>query len=172
VVKCPLLNWKVGCSATEWINALGPERPLGKSVHLNCPGKKHNSGFGLPPIAVIKIVKKHVCFERKSVFSCSKIVHWYLQQTSIQKYLSKRMLSQKRIKQCMMIKFGYWAGIFRSFSNKISPTAPFWVMLLDISHCLLAKHICIIFVVIRNLHPVKRLVTSYCVFLPYADCAI
>jgi len=28
---------------------------LGKSVHLNRPGKKHNSGFGLPPIAVTKI---------------------------------------------------------------------------------------------------------------------
>jgi len=35
-----------------------PQRSLGKSVHLNYPSKKHNSGFGLPPIAVIKIVKK------------------------------------------------------------------------------------------------------------------
>jgi len=26
---------------------------LGKSVHPNRPGKKHNSGFGLPPIAGI-----------------------------------------------------------------------------------------------------------------------
>ena len=25
---------------------------MGKSVHLNRPGKKHNSGLGLPPIAV------------------------------------------------------------------------------------------------------------------------
>ena len=33
-------------------------RFLGKSVHLNRPGKKHNSGFGLPPIAVTKINKK------------------------------------------------------------------------------------------------------------------
>jgi len=31
---------------------------LGKSVHLNRPGQKHNSGFGLPPIAVTKIYKK------------------------------------------------------------------------------------------------------------------
>jgi len=31
-----------------------PYRSLGKSVHLNRPGKKHNSGFGLPPIAVTK----------------------------------------------------------------------------------------------------------------------
>jgi len=31
---------------------------LGKSVHLNRPGKKHNSGFGLPPIAVTKNLKK------------------------------------------------------------------------------------------------------------------
>jgi len=33
---------------------------LGKSVRLNRPGKKHNSGFGLPPIAVTKIKVKHV----------------------------------------------------------------------------------------------------------------
>jgi len=32
-----------------------PWRSLGKSVHLNRPGKKHNSDFGLPPIAVTKI---------------------------------------------------------------------------------------------------------------------
>jgi len=32
-----------------------PQRCLGKSVHLNCPGKKQNSGFGLPPIVVTKI---------------------------------------------------------------------------------------------------------------------
>jgi len=31
---------------------------LGKSVHLNRPGKKRNSGLGLPPIAVTKITKK------------------------------------------------------------------------------------------------------------------
>jgi len=31
---------------------------LGKSVHLNRPGKKHNSGFGLLPTAVTKIKKK------------------------------------------------------------------------------------------------------------------
>jgi len=30
-----------------------PQRCLGKSVHLNRPGKKHNSGFGLPPIAAV-----------------------------------------------------------------------------------------------------------------------
>jgi len=32
-----------------------PQRSLGKSVHLNRPGKKQISGFGLLPIAVIKI---------------------------------------------------------------------------------------------------------------------
>jgi len=31
---------------------------LGKSVHLNRPGKKHNSGLGLPPASVAKIDKK------------------------------------------------------------------------------------------------------------------
>jgi len=35
-----------------------PQHSLGKSVHLNRPGKKHNSGLGLPPIAVAKINKK------------------------------------------------------------------------------------------------------------------
>jgi len=34
------------------------QRFLGKSVHLNHPGKKHNSGFGLLPIAFTKINKK------------------------------------------------------------------------------------------------------------------
>jgi len=37
-----------------------PQRSLGKSVHL---GKKQNSGFGLPPIAVIK----------KNFFAASKL---------------------------------------------------------------------------------------------------
>jgi len=31
-----------------------PQRSMRKSVHLNRPGKKHNSGFDLPPIAKIK----------------------------------------------------------------------------------------------------------------------
>jgi len=35
-----------------------PWRSLGKSVHLNRPGKKHNSGLDLPPIAVTKVNKK------------------------------------------------------------------------------------------------------------------
>ena len=35
-----------------------PLRSLGKSVHLNRPGKKHNPGLGLPPTAVTKIKKK------------------------------------------------------------------------------------------------------------------
>jgi len=35
-----------------------PWRSLGMSAHLNRPGKKHNSGFGLPPIAVTKVNKK------------------------------------------------------------------------------------------------------------------
>jgi len=32
---------------------------MGKSVYLNHPGKKHNSGFGLPPISVTKIHTKN-----------------------------------------------------------------------------------------------------------------
>jgi len=31
---------------------------LGKIVSLNCPGKKHVSGVGMPLIAVAKIIKK------------------------------------------------------------------------------------------------------------------
>jgi len=31
---------------------------LGKSVHLNRPGKKHHSGFGLPLTAVTKVDKQ------------------------------------------------------------------------------------------------------------------
>jgi len=38
-----------------------PSRSLGKSVRLNRPSKKHNSGFGLPPTAGSKINKKKVC---------------------------------------------------------------------------------------------------------------
>jgi len=34
---------------------------FGKSVHLNRPGKKHNSGVGLPLFAVTKI-KKDISF--------------------------------------------------------------------------------------------------------------
>jgi len=34
-----------------------PWRSLGKSGHLNRPGKKHNSGLGLLPIAVAKVNK-------------------------------------------------------------------------------------------------------------------
>jgi len=56
VVKCPPSNWKVGCSITQPLSEL-PYHSLGKSVHLNRPGKKHNSGFGLPPIAVTKKIK-------------------------------------------------------------------------------------------------------------------
>jgi len=32
---------------------------LGQDVSLNCPGKKHISGVGIPLIAVVKILKKH-----------------------------------------------------------------------------------------------------------------
>jgi len=35
-----------------------PQRSLGKNVHLNRPGKKQKSGFGLHPIAVTNIILK------------------------------------------------------------------------------------------------------------------
>jgi len=43
-----------------------PLRSIGKSVHLNRPGKKHNSGWGLPPIAVAKTNKKQKKQQRHS----------------------------------------------------------------------------------------------------------
>ena len=56
-----MLTGKVSASQLEsWIFdpqslSASPKRSLGKSVHLNLPGKKQNSGFGLPPIAVTNI---------------------------------------------------------------------------------------------------------------------
>jgi len=35
---------------------------LGETIHLNRPGKKHNSGLGLLPIAITKINKKMFFF--------------------------------------------------------------------------------------------------------------
>jgi len=43
---------------------------LGKNVHLNCPSKKHNSVFGLLPIAVTKINKKTTNFKTKPNLLC------------------------------------------------------------------------------------------------------
>jgi len=37
-----------------------PQHSLGKSGHLNRPGKKRNSGFGLPSIAVTKKSTKKI----------------------------------------------------------------------------------------------------------------
>jgi len=56
---------------------------LGKSVHLNLPGKKHNTGFGLPPIAVPKIYKKkknylRINWKREYIMPQSNKSHHYI----------------------------------------------------------------------------------------------
>ena len=53
-----------------------PKRSLGKSVHFNLPGKKHNSGFGLPPIAVTKIYQKRFRLRVWPVTG-NKTQHWF-----------------------------------------------------------------------------------------------
>jgi len=52
---------------------------LGKSVHLNRPGKKHNSGLGLPPIAVAKINKK----KQKTILSHQQMNYIQIQTTVV-----------------------------------------------------------------------------------------
>jgi len=49
-VRLPIGRLDVRSTATEWLAIV----LLGKSIHLNRPGKKHNSGFRLPPIVVTK----------------------------------------------------------------------------------------------------------------------
>jgi len=52
VVKCPPLNWKVGCSIHG--HCVNCPSFLGESVHPKSPLKGQLSGFGLPPTAVTK----------------------------------------------------------------------------------------------------------------------
>jgi len=40
--------------------------PWAKSVHPNLPGKKHKSGFGLPPIIVFAKINKKSKKKRKT----------------------------------------------------------------------------------------------------------
>ena len=44
---------------------------LGKFVSLNCSGKKHISGAGMPLIAVAKIIKKTFLGTSHAIFECS-----------------------------------------------------------------------------------------------------
>jgi len=57
-MACPPLNRMVERSIHgHWVNRRGAQdRSLGKIVRLNCPGKKHISGIGMPVIAVPKII--------------------------------------------------------------------------------------------------------------------
>jgi len=48
-----------GCVSNLQTLSDSPWCSLGKIVSLNCPGKKHISGAGVPLIAVPKIIKKH-----------------------------------------------------------------------------------------------------------------
>jgi len=41
---------------------------LGKFVSLNCPGKKHISGVGMPLIVVTKIIKKNISWRISCYF--------------------------------------------------------------------------------------------------------
>jgi len=52
VVKCPPLNWKVGCSIHG--HCVNCPSFLGESVHPKSPLKGQLLGFGLPPTAVTK----------------------------------------------------------------------------------------------------------------------
>jgi len=49
-----------GCLSNSQTLSDLPWCSLGKIVSLNCPGKKHISGVGMPLIAVAKIIKE--CF--------------------------------------------------------------------------------------------------------------
>jgi len=42
---------------------------LGKIVRLNCRGKKHISGVGMPLIAVVKIIKKSFLGTSHAIFN-------------------------------------------------------------------------------------------------------
>ena len=65
---------------------------LGKIVCLNCPGKKHISGIGMPLIVVAKIIKKNISWHISCYFlvfsgvfsitaiSCRPVVWWTYQQ--------------------------------------------------------------------------------------------
>jgi len=47
VVKCPPLNWKVGCSIhSHWVKCRST--PWASVLTQNRPGRGHISGFGLP----------------------------------------------------------------------------------------------------------------------------
>jgi len=41
---------------------------LGKIIRLNCPGKKHISGVGMPLIAFAKIIKKSFLGTSHAIF--------------------------------------------------------------------------------------------------------
>jgi len=59
VVECPPLNRKVGCSIHgHWVNRRSAAQL--KSISLNRPGKKQNSGFDLPSIATAQKLRKKV----------------------------------------------------------------------------------------------------------------
>jgi len=63
VVKCPPLNWKLGCSIHgHWVNFRST--PWARMFTQNRPGRGQISGFGLPLTAVTKNLKKRSHFGR------------------------------------------------------------------------------------------------------------
>jgi len=76
-----------GCVSNLQTLSDSPWCSLGKFVRLNCPGKKHISGVGMPLIAVAKIIKKiswHIsCYFLMfsgifsiTAISCSPVIRW------------------------------------------------------------------------------------------------
>jgi len=57
-----------GCVSNSQTLSDSPWCSLGKIVRLNCPGKKHISGVGMPLIAVANIIKKSFLGTSHAIF--------------------------------------------------------------------------------------------------------
>jgi len=57
-----------GCVSNSQTPSDSPWCSLGKIVRLNCRGKKHISGVGMPLIAVVKIIKKSFLGTSHAIF--------------------------------------------------------------------------------------------------------
>ena len=80
-----------GCVTDSQTASDSPWCFLGKIVSLNCPGKKHISGAGMPLIAVAEIIKRNFLAHLmlflmfSEIFSmtatgCSPVIRWTCQQ--------------------------------------------------------------------------------------------
>ena len=57
-----------GCVSNLQTLSDSPWCSLGKVVSLNCPGKKHISGVGMPLIAIAKIISKNILGTSHAIF--------------------------------------------------------------------------------------------------------